>query len=161
MSDFDAFLDDEGSEPPDGDHNARLDRAVLRDTRSGKMIKLEWRTTDHSHWWESWHGTSGGGKGRTQQLLEDLGVDRTRLKGRGWDALEEELADREDKIYLVNVSRNGTFLNTTVIEESQGEQTEIPVDTSDFAERAPTPARAGAADGSAASDLFGDDDIPF
>jgi hypothetical protein len=171
-SDFDAVLADEGTEPPDGDHTAYLERAALRDTRNGKAIKIEWRTTDAAFWWESWHNTSGGGKGRTQQLLDMLGIRREALRGGGWDALEDALVNAEGPAYLVRVSHSadGRFLNTEVVARPDAVQPslngataarapappptlpDVPVDTGDFEPKV-------AAGGS--GDLFGDDDIPF
>ena len=160
--DFDSFLDDDGTDPPDGTHTAFLERAVVRDTRNGKAIKLEWRTTDLAFWWESWHNTTGGGKGRTQQLIDDFGIDRAALKGGGWDALEQALVDAEDKVYEVKVSRSsdGRFLNTAVTDRPDHVQSEIPIDARGLPERAAAPSGVGA-ESTPASDLFGDDDVPF
>ena len=42
-------------------------------------MKCEWRTTDLEHYWESWHNTTGGGKARTQDLLNALGINLEQL----------------------------------------------------------------------------------
>jgi hypothetical protein len=168
--DFNSFKQDDGTEPPDGEHTAWLERAVVRDTRNGKAVKAEWRTTDMAYWWESWHNTTGGGKGRTQQLLGELGIDLEQLGS--WDELGDELALRENEAYVVRVSRSsdGRFLNTAVVEKPQGVQvpldngrsrtefrstvSDIPADTGAL----PEPAPAGTV---STGGLFDDDDVPF
>jgi hypothetical protein len=160
--DFDSFLTDDGTEPPDGTHTAHLERAVVRDTKNGKAIKIEWRTTDLEFWWESWHNTTGGGKARTQQLIDDLEIDREKLKGGGWSALEDALLDAEDQVYEVKVShsQDGRFLNTAVVGRPDNYQPSIPIDTRDF-ETAGHGAGDRAAVGPAKKGLFDDDDVPF
>jgi hypothetical protein len=168
MSWLDDFKRDDGDGPPDGAHTAWLERAVLRDTKSGKAIKCEWRTTDMAYYWESWHNTGGGGKQRTQQLLGDLGIDLGAIANES--QLEDELALRENATFVVKVShsQDGRFINTAVLERTQGVQTglpvgapaaatrpapDVPIDTRDLPESPPAATAAG--------DLFGDDDIPF
>lgn len=157
---FDDFKNEDGGGPVDGTHTAWLEHVVLRDTRNGKAIKCEWRTTDMAYYWESWHNTSGGGKAPTQELLDKLGIDFAQLSG--WEALEDALALAEGPAYVVKVSRStdGRFINTAVVERPDTVQTEMPVDTRDLPEPAPVPA-GGAPAAGAAGDLFGDDDIPF
>jgi hypothetical protein len=150
--DFQVFQHNDADGPPDGEHTALLERVALRDTRNGKAIKCEWRTTDMAYWWESWHNTGGGGKQRTQQMLGELGIDLAKLAG--WDQLEDELAARENSTYIVKVSHSpdGRFTNTAVVDRPQGIQTDLPIDT----RKLPQPASAVAGD-----DLFGGDDLPF
>jgi hypothetical protein len=151
--DFGAFKASDTAGPPDGEHTAWLEHAVLRDTRNGKTIKCEWRTTDMAYWWESWHNTSGGGKQRTQQMLAEMGIKLDKLTG--WEQLENELAACENGTYIVKVSHStdGRFTNTTVTERPQGVQTDLPIDSRKLPQA--TPAAAGG------NDLFTDDDIPF
>jgi hypothetical protein len=177
---LDEFKRDDGDGPPDGEHTAFLERAALRDTRNGKAIKCEWRTTDLDFWWESWHNTTGGGKQRTQQLLADLGIDLDTIASE--EQLEDALVDAEDAAYIVKVShsQDGRFINTAVVEKpdtvQEGARTthrstasDIPADTRGLPERTEAPrGKAPAADlfaqeavASANTDLFGDDDIPF
>lgn len=172
MSWLDDFKRDDGDGPPDGEHTAFLEKAVLRDTKSGKAVKCEWRTTDLEMYWESWHNMTGGGKGRTRQFLEDIGIDIEAITSES--QLEDELADREGPAYIVKVSHNGSFINTAVVEKpktvQQGLRTEhrstasdIPADTRGLPERdaAPSTGTTAASSVSTAADLFGDDDIPF
>ena len=166
---FDDFKTEDGGEPVDGEHTAWLEHAVVRDTRNGKAIKCEWRTTDLAYYWESWHNTSGGGKARTQDLLGKLGIDLEQLSG--WDELEDELAQTEDRAYIVKVSRNGSFVNTAIVERSTGVQTDLPINTTGLPEprtAAPPPGPAGGLFDEAspaapvpAGGIFDDDDIPF
>ena len=157
---FDDFKQENGGEPVDGEHTAYLERAVLRDTRNGKAIKIEWRTTDLNHYWESWHSMTGGGKPHTQRMLTAVGVDFKTLAS--FEQLEDELALVEDRAYIVKVSHNGTFLNTAVVERAQGVQTDLPVDTTGLpANPAAPPAERVAAATRGGGDLFGDDDVPF
>jgi hypothetical protein len=152
--DFGAFKANDTDGPPDGEHTAWLEHAVLRDTRNGKAIKCEWRTTDMTYWWESWHNTSGGGKQRTQQMLAEMGIELGKLNG--WEQLEDELAARESGTYIVKVSHSpdGRFTNTAVLERPQGVQTDLPIDTRKLPQPAPAASTAG-------NDLFNDDDVPF
>jgi hypothetical protein len=169
---FDDFKSEDGGEPVDGEHTAWLEHAVVRDTRNGKAIKCEWRTTDLAYYWESWHNTSGGGKARTQELLGKMGIDLEQLSG--WDELEDELAAVEDRAYIVKVSRSsdGRFVNTAIVERSQGVQDELRPDTTGLPEaRDAAPPAAPAAGGLfdevpaaapvPAGGIFDDDDIPF
>jgi hypothetical protein len=160
--DFSAFVQEDGDGPSDGDHTAWLEGAVVRDTRNGTAIKCEWRTTDMAYWWESWHNTTGGGKSRTQELIRALSIDIKQI--RNWEQLGDKLAEREGQAYVVHVSHNGNFVNTSIVERAQGVQTEIPADTSDFDElggtRQDTPSQESLA-AVQRSNLFDDDDIPF
>ena len=175
MSWLDDFKREDGDGPPDGEHTAFLEHAVLRDTKNGKAIKLEWRTTDLEFYWESWHNTTGGGKPRTQQLLDALEVDLSTIRSE--DQLADELAAREGPAYIVKVSRSadGRFVNTAVVEKPEtvqatlsGKQTtytstasDIPADTSGLPEAETAPPVAQAASSAVSTDLFDDDDVPF
>lgn len=158
---FDDFKSEDGGEPVDGEHTAWLEHAVVRDTRNGKAVKCEWRTTDLEHYWESWHNTTGGGKARTQDLLDALGINLEQLSG--WEQLEDELAAAEGPAYTVKVSHSsdGRFVNTVITGRPQGVQDELAPDTRGLPERdaAPAPVATSAA-AAAAADLFGDD-VPF
>ena len=177
MSWLDDFKQEDGDGPPDGEHTAFLERAVIRDTRNGKAIKCEWRTTDLAFYWESWHNTTGGGKQRTQQLLTDLGIDLQTIGSE--DQLADALADREGPAYIVKVSHSadGRFLNTAVVERPDTVQEsfdgqrrtytsttpDVPADTRGLPDRdaAPTAPAAAQAAVAAGGGLFDDDDIPF
>ena len=167
---FDDFKTEDGGEPVDGQHTAWLEHAVVRDTRNGKAIKCEWRTTDLEHYWESWHNTTGGGKARTQDLLNAMGINLEEVAG--WEQLEDELAAAEGRAYVVKVSHSsdGRFVNTAIVERSQGVQDELRPDTSDLPKAsAPPPAstagglfdEAPPAAPVPAGGIFDDDDIPF
>ena len=125
--DFDAFKSEDGGggEPPLGRHTATLVHTAVIDTKNGWKVKLEWQSTDLAYYWESWHGVAGGQRRFTQKMLTELGVDYQKLNG--WDELGDELAQAEDGIFVVNVKRNGDFLNTDVVGKPDGVQTELPV----------------------------------
>lgn len=134
----------EGGEPPDGNHTAQLVHAVILDTKNGTRIKLEWQSEDMAFYWDSWHGVEGAPARFTRGLLTKLGLDLTTVASE--EQLADELAALENTTYVVNVKRNGTFLNTSVVDRGPV-QTELPV-------QAPvTPAPRSA--------IFDDDDVPF
>lgn len=151
---FDDFKSAEGGEPPDGLHAAYLERTAILDTKNGTRVKVEWRTVDGEHYWESWHGVTGKAKAFTQELVMALGINFGELSS--WDELGTALELREGKMFEVSVSRNGDWLNTTVEGALAGVQEvlpDIPADTNGLPE--PEPAPAGVQTG------FDDDDIPF
>lgn len=142
--DFDAFKAEDGGEPPEGNHTATLARAVIRETVNGTKVVLEWQTEDLAYYWVSWHGVTGGQRQFTQRTLDTLGIDLAELTG--WEELGDELATVEGRAFIVNVTRNGNFLNTKVLERPTGVQTALPV------EAPPAPPRSA---------IFDDDDVPF
>ena len=78
--DYDMLRGETGGLPPDGVHDAYLDRAALVDTRSGEMIVTEWRTVgDPLYMWTCWFGLSGQRLGFALDFLDQIGVDRADL----------------------------------------------------------------------------------
>jgi hypothetical protein len=150
VNDFQAFKKQaagaggDGGEPPDGNHTAALVRGSVIDTKNGTRVKFEWQTGDLAHYWESWHGVDGQAAWHTGKLLTALEIDTDTLTS--FDELADKLLELEGRMFVVNVTRNGTFLNTKVLERAQGMQTAIPVEVP-----AQTPRSA----------IFDDDDIPF
>jgi hypothetical protein len=154
--------------PADGLHIARLERAVLQDTKRGQQVLTEWSDPDNVMW-TSWNRFDPDqfGMPRTQKLLDGLGVDRAKLTDD--DALSQALADVEGGTYQVRTqSRKAErrlgdeadkwFTDTFVEQTVSGRQqalTDIPADTTGLRE----PAAQGAT-AKPASD-FDDDDIPF
>jgi hypothetical protein len=150
--DFNQFKADAEStaEPPDGNHTATLVRAKVGASQAGDtLIILEWQTEDFAYYWTTFHGVNGGAKAFTQRLLAKLDIALAELPS--WQALEDELSDREGQTYVVNVTHNGNYLNIKVLEQPQGVQTAIPVEES---VPAATPVAPATSD-------FDDDDIPF
>jgi hypothetical protein len=148
MDDFDDFKSNEGGEPVDGTHTARLEGAAVLDTKNGRRIKLTWQTVDYAHWWESWHGVSGRAKGFTKDVLAGIGVDLDALTS--WDELSDHLAAAEGQVFEVTVERNGDWLNTSVVRLAKDVQLDLPVNGGGLPD-----AQA------AAAGMFDDDDIPF
>ena len=148
--DFSLFKQADGSEPLDGVHTARLEGAVVLDTKNGRRVKLTWQTTDYAHYWESWHGVTGRAKAFTKDTLNAIGVDLDAVGS--WAGLADELALREGKVFRVQVERNGDWLNTSVLADAKDEQLDLPVDTGGL------PAAGAAA--KAGGGMF-DDEPPF
>jgi hypothetical protein len=159
---FDDFKTEDGGEPVDGEHTAWLERTSVFESRNGQwFIRTCWRTTDLEHYWETLNGTEGQGKPRTQALMNALGIDLGQLSS--WDALGDELAMVEGRAYHVKVTHRGEFVNTAVIERSQGVQDELRPDRADLPDPEPADGQAAAqavAAAARAADLFGDD-VPF
>jgi hypothetical protein len=155
---------DVADHPPDGLHVARLERAVLQDTKRGMQVLTEW-SDPNNLMWTSWNRFDADqfGMPKTQKLLDGLGVDRSQLTDD--DALSQALADVEGGTYQVRTeSRQGNqgdkwFTDTFIEQPIVGRQqslTDIPADTTGLREPAPQGGKAK----SGASD-FDDDDIPF
>jgi hypothetical protein len=161
MSDeFDAFIADDGGEPPDGTHTAWLERTSVFQSRDGRtFIRTCWRTTDSAYYWETLNGVAGGGRPHTKRLLGALGVDL--VKAKSFDEVGDELATLENVAYTVNVARNGEYLNTTVEGRPGIVQPEIPISDHGLPPAAEPAVTAADFAGKQAGDLFGDDDIPF
>lgn len=153
MTWFDDFKSDEGGEPTDGIHTARLDDTAVLDTRNGPKIKLTWQTTDYAYWWESWHGIEGRAKGFTKDILRGLEID---LKALGSaDDLAAALEAKQGVIYEVGVTRNGDWLNTTVEGRGDAERLDVPIDSAGL------PTNGHRSSEPAGVAVVSDDDIPF
>lgn len=150
--------------PPDGERTARLERGKLVETKYGSTrLVTEWSAGDL--WWQSWNQFDGQGLAFTQDLLDGLGVDRSKLTDD--DQLTAELAAAEGHKYRVKTKSNrgsqgdrwftSTYIQSTVSVLRTGllsgavpkDDPDIPFDTNDFVE----PPKTGG--------LFDDDDIPF
>lgn len=163
--DFDKLRGDvpAGDEPPeDGDHVARLERAVVVDTKRGEQVITEW-SNEANVMWTSWNRFDATGLPYTQELLDGLGIDRSKVTE---ETLSDELARCEGATYQVTTSAtkgsqgDRWFINTYVnqaVSASQRVASDAP-DVPADANGLPEP-DAGAA--MASKDLFGDDDIPF
>jgi hypothetical protein len=147
FDDFKSGADGDGAEPPDGNHTAILAKAKVGASQAGDtLIILEWQTEDYRYYWTTFHGVNGGAKAFTLRLLSKLDIEVSELGS--WEEVDDALKDRQGATYLVNVTRNGNYLNIKVLERPQGVQTAIPVEE-------PVPAATPAAS------VFDDDDIPF
>lgn len=166
---FDAFKRGGGDdgEPPDGNHTAYLEStSVFKSKKDQWWLRTCWRTTDMAYYWETLRGLEGRQTDRARELVTAIGVDLEQLNS--FEDLGDELAQFENEEYVVDVQRNGEFLNTGVVQRAPkqttmatgggrasapaaaaGEQPDVPIDTSDF-------------DKSTPGGLFDDDDdIPF
>lgn len=153
MPDYDALRGDTGGLPPDGVHDAHLDRASLIDTRKGEMLVTEWRTQgDPLYWWTTWFRFDGQGLAFTLAFLDAIGVDRTSLADTDGNRLEDALDARLGLVYAVRTKRwgsdGGGGVNVTVEGEQLQTSLDASVDTSDLLE----PTAAAVTD---------DEDIPF
>lgn len=146
--DYNALRGAIGGDPPDGTHQAYLARAALVDTSSGTKLVSEWQVTGMTpYYWASWHGFAPTRMNVTQEYLDALGVDRSKITDD--DAFTDELLRITGKTYTVRTSAWSGGVNTYVEETSipaQAELTDIPVDAE--------PVAVGVAVGD-------EDDIPF
>ena len=143
----DVVADEDRVEPTNGNHTALLARAVVVESqKDGRTYVIcEWQTTDLAYYWSAVRGVTGGAKGHTHRTLTSLGIDLDEISS--WDELGDRLAAVEGQTFMVEVSRNGNFVNTRIIERVTAVQTAIPVTAP------PDPPPKGGD--------FDDDDIPF
>lgn len=162
--DYDALAGNAGSGvPADGTHTARLERAALLETDNGSRLITEWSA--NGTWWESWNRFDGRGMSFTQDLLDGLGVDRSKVTND--DEMGDELSHAEGDTYRVRTeSKRGSqgdrwFTSTYIEARVEGgtpppprpePESDAPADTAGL----PAPGASAPA-----NDLFGDDDIPF
>ena len=52
-----------GTEPPDGTHDALLEKVAILDTKNGMRLKTQWSAGDREFWWQSWLALDGGTPG--------------------------------------------------------------------------------------------------
>ena len=154
--DFDALRGTTGGDPPDGIYSARLQRAAIVETRNGTKLVSEWQVTDPGpYYWSVWHGFAGQAMSFTQDYLDGLGVDRSKLTDE--DAFETELSRVIGREFEVRTEAGAAWINTFIEGPATGTgQTsldDVPVDTSDL-----PPAGVGANGDPRDPD---DDDIPF
>jgi hypothetical protein len=150
--DYDLLRGQVGGDPPDGLHSAYLMRAALVNTSSGTRLVTEWQTSgDESYYWTTWFGFDGNRLGFTQDFLDGLGVDRSKVTDD--DAFEQTLADVQGTVYTVRTAAWSGGVNTYVEETpapppGQTSFGDVPIDM---------PAQEAVAAASQTSD----DDIPF
>jgi hypothetical protein len=156
--DFDKLRGETAAEeiPADGTHTARLERCVIvTSNRTGdELLVTEW-SDEQNVMWTSFNRFDSSGMSFTQELLDGLGVDRSKLTD---ENLGDELAQAEGGTYQVRTtSTKGSqgdrwFINTYVDQVIAGRQKtldeDIPADTTGLPERDAAPAGA---------DLFGDE----
>lgn len=129
MPDYEALRGETGGLPPDGLHDAYLDRAALVDTRSGEMIVTEWRTVgDPLYMWTCWFGLSGQRLGFALDFLDQIGVDRADLADVDGSRLEDALDARIGLVFAVRTKRWGEGGNGGVNVEVEGEQNQQSLD---------------------------------
>jgi hypothetical protein len=162
--DYDALRGATGGPPPDGEHDAYLDRAALVDTRNGSMLVTEWKTRGEEFYaWTTWFGFEGQRMGFTQDFLDQLGIDRSTLTSD--DALTDALEARVGLLYRCATEAWGSAggINVEVLGEA-GQQrldsrADAPIDTGGLG---PTEyERVGAEHVEVGAGAADDDDIPF
>lgn len=130
--------------PDNGSHTARLERAKLWEGDKGSQLITEW-SNDKNVMWTSWNRFDANGLPYTQDLLDGLGIDRSKITDD--DKLEAALNEAEGRMYSVRTdSKQGSqgdrwFINTYVDGPAVAEQPELPVD----AEGLPKPGAAAVA----------------
>lgn len=131
-------------EPPDGRHTVTLVVGKVGESRAGDtMVILEWQTVDLAYYWTSFHRVSGKAAYFTRQVLEGLGLDVDSYGS--WEALSDALGALNGTAFTVKVTRNGEYLNTSIVERPGHMQSELPVGGENHVK----------------SSVFDDDDVPF
>ena len=139
--DFDQLRGDNTTvdHPNDGAHQARLHRAVLRDTRNGECLVTEWADETQNVQWESWNRFDTNGLAWTRELLLGLKIDLATITDT--NELEFALAQRVGQLWDVTTKSNqGSqgdrwFVNTYVNGKSVGVQetlngdADVPIDS--------------------------------
>jgi hypothetical protein len=154
--------------PEDGLHIARLERISFYEGDKGTQLITEW-SNEANVTWTSWNRFDETGLSFTQELLDGLGVDRSKWNP---DEFQDEVEKAVGGTYQVRTdSRRGRqgdkwFTNTYIEQAIAGRQErmatgsgaaprqpepDVPIDTQGLPERGNAPD----------ADLFGDDDIPF
>lgn len=117
--------------PENGSHTARLERAKLWEGDRGSQLITEW--SENGLWWTSWNRFDAQGMQFTQELLDGLGIDRSKITDD--DEFEAALNEVEGILYLVRTtakegSQSGKwFINTYCDGPAVPEQMDMPVDT--------------------------------
>lgn len=130
--DYDALREGVSTGVPDnGTHTARLERAALIETDKGSNLITEW--SEDGLWWTSWNRFDAQGMSYTQELLDALGVDRSKITND--DEFEEALSHPVGHLWLVRTdAKQGSrgdkwFINTYVDGRAVPTQTDLPIDT--------------------------------
>jgi hypothetical protein len=121
---YESLRGETGGMPPDGVHDAYLDRAALVDTRNGEALVTEWRTvSDPLYMWATWFRFEGQGLRFTLDFLDAIGIDRSGLADVSGSRLEDALDARIGLVFAVRTKRWGTDgggVNVDVIESGNG-----------------------------------------
>jgi hypothetical protein len=161
--DYSALRSALGGDPPDGMHQATLVRAAIVETSGGSRLVTEWQTvTGTPYYWTVWHGFEGPRLQWTQEYLDGLGLDRSKITSD--EAFDVELENARGVDYDVRVETRNGYLNTYVEGPAANvqERLDLPIASDDLPPAPaaePAPAAVGAS--TAASSDPADDDIPF
>ena len=90
--------------PTTAQHQARLHRAVLRDTRNGECLVTEWADETQNVQWESWNRFDTNGLAWTRELLLGLKIDLATITDT--NELEFALAQRVGQLWDVTTKSN-------------------------------------------------------
>lgn len=125
--DWDALRGAPADVPPNGVHEAYLDRASVVETSGGEKLVTDWKTTgDTLYSWTTWFGLAGQALGFTQQFLDQLGVDRSQITD--YAAFDQALGARVGLVYEVETKRwgdRGDGVNVTVLGEAAARQAQL------------------------------------
>lgn len=124
---------------------ALIDAGAAISKRDKPYQKMAWRRVEDNYEWTVIHGfNSEGAANLAKREAREIGVnvdDITCL-----EELDAALKERVGGFFIVDVQKNGDFVNTYVTGRLTGD---VPIDTSDMQ---PAPV---------ASEITSDDDIPF
>lgn len=140
--------------PPDGIHSAYLMATRLQSSQNGDFLVTEWQAGPY--WWETLFGFTTRRMAITQEFLDGLGIDRSRITDD--DAFRLALAKAQGQVYTVRVENNGNFVNT-YMESAGPTQSRFDTDIPPVDEDLPSPGEAAAEP--VAAHVPDDDDIPF
>jgi hypothetical protein len=101
---FDALRRGRGADdvPANGQHIARLEKAIVLDTRRGTQLKCEWTEVSTGQWWSTWDTLEDSQWAwRAADLLGAFGIDLA------------EVTDEEDLAMLLAEAEGGVFEVTT------------------------------------------------
>jgi hypothetical protein len=163
MSDIDYGLlaGNAGGEPTDGIYAAMLVRLELVHTQSGSRLVSEWQVSAGTpYYWTTWFGFAANRIGVTQDFLDGLGVDRSRITDD--ESFELALHQVVGRMYEVRTESWSGGVNTFIesVVGSAGSSARPPSMDDDLApDTRGLPDLTPASVGQAA--LPDDDDIPF
>jgi hypothetical protein len=145
---------EQSADPPDGVHDAILQRAAIASTRNGEAIVTEW-TADPHYWWTAWYGFDPGRIKFTNEWLDAVGLDRGAIAtAKSDDAFQAMLDGISGDRFRLKIERSKSgFLNTYVLASLSSRQQSLMDTEPDVPIDAPAPVTVPSDDD--------EDDIPF
>jgi hypothetical protein len=161
MSDIDYGLlaGNAGGEPTDGIYAAMLVRLELVHTQSGSRLVSEWQvSTGTPYYWTTWFGFAANRIGVTQDFLDGLGVDRSKVTDD--ESFEMALHQVVGRLYEVRTESWSGGVNTFIEAVVDASAARAPIEDELAPVTSGLPDVTPAAVGQSALPID-DDDIPF